>query len=263
VRRALLAAALASSACATATNYLDADGPRFVTGLGQVRSSEPGVRVVTFNVENGKRVAQAIRALREHSALREADVLVLQEMDAAGVEAIASALALNAVYFPVSRTDGHDLGNAVLSPWPIDESWKVLLPHRTRIVKRGRAAVAARVLVEGRALVVYSVHLGSPLGMSGGKRRQQAEAVLADTVGRSEPVIVAGDFNSKSVGEVFEDAGFAWPTKDVGRTIGWFSFDHIFGRGVHGRAGRAGVVREVEDASDHRPVWAVMFADPS
>jgi endonuclease/exonuclease/phosphatase family metal-dependent hydrolase len=258
VRRALLVVALASAGCATATNYLDVSGPFFETKLGRAQDARTGLRVVTFNIENGRRVQQAVTALREHPALCGADVLVLQEMDAAGVESIAQALALNAVYYPATNLKGRDLGNAVLSPFPIVASWKVLLPHRSRIVKKGRAAVAARIQVDGQAIVVYSVHLGSPVGFSGGQRREQAEAVLADAMRSSDPVVIAGDFNSKSVGRVFESAGFAWPTKGVGKTVGWFSFDHIFSRGLGGDGKAAGVAREVKDASDHRPVWAVL-----
>lgn len=261
VRHALLLAALSSAACATATNYLDPQGPRFEASHGQVRSQEAGLRVVSFNIENGRRVREAIDALGGHAALRGADLLLLQEMDAAGIERIARALELNAVYFPATNHNGHDLGNAVLSPWPIEAAWKVLLPHRSRLVKKARAAVAARVLVDGRALVAYSVHLGSPIGFSGGQRREQARAVLADASQRADPVIVAGDFNSTSVGNVLEDAGFVWPTKRVGKTVGLFSFDHVFSRGLPTGPATAGVARDVKDASDHRPVWALLALD--
>ena len=252
--------AVSSVGCVTAQNYLDPNGPRFESSFGQIRDVEPALRIVTFNIENGRHVQQAIEGLRGRPELSSADVLVLQEMTASGVESIARSLALNAVYFPASSLEGHDRGNAVLSPWPIEASWKVLLPHRTRIVKNARAAAAARLRVDGRAIVVYSVHLGSPLGLSGGKRREQAEAVIADA-DRSprQPVIVAGDFNSRSVGEVFVREGFVWTTEGVGSTIGIFSFDHIFTRGLGSGAGSAaGVAREVRDASDHRPVWAVL-----
>lgn len=262
MRSGLLLVALASCACATATNYLEPDGPRFEASFGQVQGSGRALRVVTFNIENGRRIEQAIAGLRDHEQLRGADLLLLQEMDAAGVEAIARALLLNSVYFPASNLKGHDLGNAVLSPWPIEASWKVVLPHRTRLVKKSRCAAAARVRIGDRAVLVYSVHLGSPLGLSGGRRREQAEAVLADAArSREERIVVAGDFNSSSVVEVFERAGYAWLTKRVGKTVGLFSFDHVLTRGLPPAEARAGVAREVRDASDHRPVWATLALD--
>jgi endonuclease/exonuclease/phosphatase family metal-dependent hydrolase len=217
---------------------------------------------VTFNIEYAKRIDAALAALRSHPDLRGADVLALQEMDAPGVERIARELGLNYVYYPASLHPGtrRDVGNAILSPWPLDDDRKLLLPHRSRVLGQGRAAVTARVLVAGRPIRVYSVHLGSPLGTSGGNRRQQAEVILADARAFAEPVLVAGDFNSSSVGRLFEGEGFVWPTKGKGATTRRFSFDHVLARGLVPRAvAGAGVAREVRDASDHRPVWAVLL----
>lgn len=213
-------------------------------------------------MEYGRRVEQAIRGLRSHPSLRDADVLALQEMDAPGVEAIARALGMSYLYYPASQDpkSGHDFGNAILSPWPIDQPRKILLPHWSRVIRRARAAVTARVWVDGRAIQVYSVHLGSPIGVSGGKRGAQAEVVLADAEAHPGPVIVAGDFNSHGIGERFLKRGYAWPTRHVGRSVGPFSFDHVFVRGLP-PAATAGVAREVNDASDHRPVWTILSLD--
>jgi len=262
-RRAMLlfalVLALTTGACATAHNYLDIGGPRY---MGQHAGGDPprgDLHVVTFNIQHSRHIAEAIDILRTHAQLRDLDVLALQEMDAAGVKAIAEALRLNYVYYPASRgpEEERDMGEALLSPWPIEESWKVPLPHTTRFVRRMRAAVAARIRIDGRAVRVYSVHFGSPWGMGPGGRRDQAREVLADARASEEPVIVAGDFNSKGVSRVFEAAGFLWATRDVGRTVGPFSFDHIVTRGMTRAPGEsAGVVREADGASDHRPVWA-------
>jgi len=85
-------------------------------------------------------------------------------MDAPNVEAVARALGLNYVYFPAARhpETGRDFGNAVLSPWPIEEGWKLFLPHPSRLVGLVRAAACARVRIGRRAVRVYSVHLGRP-----------------------------------------------------------------------------------------------------
>jgi len=251
-------AALALAGCATARGYLDPEGPVYEWDVAGEPGPEPtAFRIVTFNIAHGRKLEPAIAGLGTHPELRGADVLVLQEMTAEGVEAIASALSMNAVYFPASRLHERDSGNAVLSRWPVLDRWKVVLPHKTRIVGNVRVAVAARLKVAGSTLVVYSVHLGSPIGLSPGRRRDQAEAVLADTRRVTDPVVVAGDFNSGSVGEVFVEGGFAWPTRGVGHTVKIFSFDHIFTRGLLPRIG-AGVARELDDASDHRPVWAAV-----
>jgi hypothetical protein len=45
----------------------------------------------------------------------------------------------------------------------------------------------------------------------------------------------------------------------VGPTVSFFSWDHIFTRGLaRALPASTGVVREVRNASDHKPVWAVL-----
>lgn len=249
-------------ACAKARNYLDPDGPRYVGGEGV--PPEPRIgrrRVVTFNIEYALRVDRAIVALREHADLRGADVLTLQEMDAPGVEAIAKALGLNYAYYPAALhpKTHRDVGEAVLSPWPIERSWKLRLPHLSRVLGQSRAAVGAVLRIDGKRVRVYSVHLGSPLGASPGQRREQAEAILADARSSLDPVIVAGDFNSHGIGRFFESRGYTWVTRTVGPTTRRFSFDHVFVSGFPvGLPPAAAVATDVKDASDHRPVWALV-----
>jgi endonuclease/exonuclease/phosphatase family metal-dependent hydrolase len=254
----------ASLGCAVVTNYLDPNLPRYETGLGDSRDAEPGLRVVTFNVEKGLKVQQAIVALEGHRDLRGADVLVLQEMDAAGIAAVAEALRMNSIYYPASREpgSGRDWGNAILSPWPIEDTRKLLLPHRSRGTRRARIATTARVRLPSGPVRLYSVHFGSPLGTSPGGRRDQASAVLADARESPDPVVVAGDLNSHGLGRLFEEHGYCWPTKHVGPSVRGFSFDHVFARGLCSPPLVAGVARDVKKASDHRPVWAVLGAAP-
>jgi len=255
------AVALLAAGCATHQNYLDPLGPRFEGAYAISAAHERELRVVTYNIKFGRKAAEAALALRTHPSLRNPDILVLQEMEAGGVELMARELGLNYVYFPASHDpkNGRDMGNAILSPWPIEESWKVLLPHPARVNHRARAAVAARLCVDGLALRVYSVHLGSPLGIGGGARREQAETVIRDAQASAEPVVLAGDFNSHGVGQAFAAAGFSWPTERVGRSAGLFSFDHVFLRGLATRRPpTAGVERAADKASDHRPVWVVL-----
>jgi endonuclease/exonuclease/phosphatase family metal-dependent hydrolase len=255
------AGVLLAAACAPVRNYLDPAGPRYETHHGDRRDGDPALRVVTFNVEKGRRVPQAVAALRAQPDLRDADVLVLQEMSAEGVAAMAEALRMNSVYFPASREPGGpDWGNAILSPWPIDDGRKLMLPHHGRVRRRARTATAARVSMPSGPVRVYSLHLGSPLDTSEKSRRDQAAAILSDAEGSPDPVVVAGDFNSGKLGRLFEARGYCWPTRDVGPTVHRWSVDHVFARGLCPASvpGGAGVAREVEDASDHRPVWAVL-----
>jgi endonuclease/exonuclease/phosphatase family metal-dependent hydrolase len=259
VRFAVVLIALLASSCTTMENYLEPDAPRFLGAYASAPVADGILRVVTFNVEHGRRIDRAIAGLRTHPSLKSADVIMLQEMDGPGVEEIAKALGMNYVYFPGSHDPkgGHDMGNAVLSPWPMEDPRKILLPHPSRIIHRARAVVTARVTIEGRPVRVYSVHLGSPLGVGPGARREQAEMVLKDAAASADPLIVAGDFNTDGLGERFVKEGYVWATRSIGHTVGPFSFDHVFLRGLSGQV-EAGVAKEVNDASDHRPVWTTL-----
>jgi endonuclease/exonuclease/phosphatase family metal-dependent hydrolase len=182
----VLTLAVLSAACGTASNYLDPQGPRYAGEYAGPPPATGDVRVVTFNIAHAERIPQAIAILRKYDSLRAPDVLALQEMDESGTEAIARELGLNYVYYPASRGPGdeRDMGEALLTPWPIEESWKVKLPHVTRGIHRSRAAVAARIRIGGHALVAYSVHFASPWGMGPGGRKDQAQTVLEDALAR-------------------------------------------------------------------------------
>jgi endonuclease/exonuclease/phosphatase family metal-dependent hydrolase len=257
---ALAGATLAVPSCAV-RSYLDPSRPFYRTSHGVPRDTEAGLRVVTFNVKEGQRVREAAAALGAHDDLRDADVVVLQEMNADAVESVARALRMNSVYYPATREPrGPDWGNAILSPWPIEDARKLLLPHPGRFRRRGRTATSALVHHPSGTVRVYSTHLGSPWDTGEGSRRDQAASILDDAEGRAEPVVVAGDFNSEKIGRLFTRRGYCWPTAGVGPTIHGYSVDHVFARGLCAGSGRprSGVARDVRDASDHRPVWAVL-----
>ena len=257
----LTAVAMVAPGCMV-TTYRDPKRPVYQTRYGVPRDLAPGLRVVTFNIKEGRKIGEATSALAQHPDLRDADVVVLQEMDAGGVEALAKALRMNSVYYPATRepNGGSDWGNAVLSPWPIEDTRKVLLPHPGRIRRRGRTATSALVRHPSGPIRVYSTHLGSPWDTSEGSRRDQVTSILDDAEASREPVVVAGDFNSENIGRLFEGRGYCWPTRGVGATIHSYSADHVFARGLCSgiERARSGVARDVTDASDHRPVWAVL-----
>jgi endonuclease/exonuclease/phosphatase family metal-dependent hydrolase len=224
--------------------------------------------VVTFNIAYAVKVDLAIDVLRETPQLRNPDVLALQEMDAPGTERIARELGMNAVFVPsaVHPKTGRDFGCAILSPWPLVEPGKVVLPIAAFGSGVRRSAARATVLRGDERLRSYSVHLPSPLGVTGAARRQQLEVLLADAAGFTGPVVIAGDFNSHDVGTQLVEVGYSWPTRDVGTTSRFFFFgmsiDHIFARGLAAIPGveSFGAVKENRGASDHRPVWAILVA---
>ena len=107
-------------------------------------------------------------------------------------------------------------------------------------------------------MLAYAVHLETPVQINDAERRDQALAVLTDAAAWRGPVVVAGDFNSEGIGLLFSRRGYIWLTRRVGPSVAWFSWDHVFVRGLAAaRPASAGVVRDVRGASDHHPVWAV------
>ena len=196
-----------SLACGAAHNYVDRDGPRYEGRHAPPRApvTPASVRVVTFNIQFARRMDEAIAALRERPALHDPDLLLLQEMDLPGVEAVARALELDYVYFPAARhpKTGRDFGNAVLSPWPIEEAWKLPLPHSSFWFHLGRAATCTRVRMGQRAVRVYSIHLGAPFEIGGAARRSQAEEIFRDARASQDPVVIGGDLNDEGVGRIF------------------------------------------------------------
>jgi endonuclease/exonuclease/phosphatase family metal-dependent hydrolase len=238
----------------------------FAAGEGEAAApAQPlRLRVVTFNIEYALRVERAQAALREHPRLRDADLVALQEMDAPGTARIAQALGARYAYCPGSVHPEYrrDVGNAIVTRWPIGQVMKIPLPHPSRFLHQERVAVRANVTVAGRRLRVYSLHLGSPFGTSPGQRRDQIEVVLRDAEDSRDPVLVAGDLNSQGLAKRLMAAGYNWLTPHVGPTTRGYSFDHVFVKGLRLTESRAGVARDVTDASDHRPVWVELVAEP-
>jgi endonuclease/exonuclease/phosphatase (EEP) superfamily protein YafD len=259
-----LALAVAAGGCRAVLNYPSALGPRY-GGVPAAPSPAPAsihrLRVVTYNVQWGKHINRAINVLKTRAPLPQADIIVLQEMDAAGTKRIAEALGMSWVYYPavVHPKLGHDFGNAVLSRWPIVADEKLMLPHIGGLRHAQRIATAATVMVGALQVRVYSAHLGTPSDIRPSKRRDQADMIVADAA-EYPLVIVAGDMNSHGIGKEFVSKGFVWPTEHNGFTTAVFNWDHVFLKGFVTPAPDqkiAGVVRDTLGTSDHDPVWAV------
>jgi len=251
-------------ACRTGRNYPSPEGPRyageppFETSGSPPRTSS-ALRIASFNVEYGIKVDSAIAVLTSEPALRSADLVLLQEVDQTASRRIADTLGMGYVYYPaVFRFNTHrDLGNAVLSRWPIVEDRKIILPHLARFVRSQRVATAATVRVNQTLVRVYSVHLGTMAGLSPAARRDQLRTILADAEGHAH-VVIGGDMNDAGIGQIAREAGYAWPTQRGPATTPVGRLDHIFLKGLGvPDSGAAGTVLNVRRASDHLPVWAV------
>lgn len=251
--------ALASAGCTKALNYADPSGPRYEGHFAGV-DADPALRIVTFNIKYSREIDRAIELFQKNRELQNPDIIALQEMNNAGVDRIARALGMSYVYYPSAfhPQAAGDFGNAILVKGTIESDHKLLLPHPGRFRHLLRCAVAADVVVDGRRVRVYSIHLETPFQISASDRRDQARAIVDDAARFPGPVVVAGDFNSRDVvGDTFGAAGFQWVTKDAGRTISFFAWDHVFVRGlVMQTPPRRGIVLNNNGASDHLPVWA-------
>jgi endonuclease/exonuclease/phosphatase family metal-dependent hydrolase len=256
-------ALLVTGACRTGYDYQSAAGPRYAgvhTGPAIESCAQPcTLRIVSFNSHFAQDIEGAAALLASDSTLRGADVILLQEMDAAGTQKLAKALGRSYVYYPAiyHRRTRRDVGNAVLSRWPIVEDAKLVLPHPSRYARTHRIATAATLRVGASRIRVYSTHLGTIADIGSDQRRDQLRFILADAA-EHRLVVIGGDLNDGSVGLVAQEAGYAWPTRYGPRTHRLGRWDHVFLKGLESPdTAASGTVVDSRGISDHRPVWVV------
>ena len=196
--------------------------------------------------------------------LADADILLLQEMIPSSVQKIAADLDYNYIFYPAVLHPilNANFGNAVLSKWPITFDENIIFPP-IREKNRHRVAVAAKLKINGRDVLVYSLHMG--VFMKPRQRSRQIQGIL-DVIDQDiEYCIIAGDFNTikkkdrNEIIKTFSQAGFKHATSNVDWTYKhWYFmnyksvFDHIFVRGL--KILRSGKVDD-RTPSDHLPVW--------
>ena len=259
----LLTAGVMLVSCGSTPNYLDESGPRYTGAYGVEPANYDGApKIITWNIQYAQDIDGAIETLSTSPQLQEADAILLQEMDENGTEAIARALHLNYVYYPASVhvNTRRDFGEAILSPWPLTNDAKIILPHES--VRNGqiRIAVRAQVQTPHEPFLAYSVHTEMAL-MSPAHRIDQVKAMLDDVPDDAPFVIIGGDFNTvtpierKALVDMMAEKEFVWLTEGAGASVKELGvgviMDYIFARGFSAR--RMGVVDS--EASDHLPLW--------
>ena len=259
---ALTIALACATGCATIANYDDPAGP-IIRGpvIPAARPAPDDLRVVTFNLKFSEHIDRASDLLSRPGPLSGADLLILQEMDPASTETLARTLGLNYVYVPstLHRSTRKDFGVAILSPWVLEDTRKILLPHLHRFRKMRRSALVATVRTQAGAVRAYAVHFETPFGAGGGVRRDQARTIADDAADTADPVVVAGDFNGTAGARELEAADFTWLTHDVHNTLGPMDLDHILVRGLCPAGSPAAAkAPDLTNASDHAPVWTVV-----
>ena len=251
-----------------AKNYPDQNYP-YYSGNYAAERSKPvkALTVVSYNIWFAENIDQALSEIKEIESQRELDIILLQEMDEVGTEQIARELQLNYVYFPaaIEPTYGKNFGNAILSRWPIVDSQKLILPHKSLSNRMNRIATRATVRVHGNNILVYSIHTESIFTFPR-FREDQYSAVLDDIGPETEFVIVGGDFNSfteadvEEIEEDYRQAGFIRVSEGSGYTLAKYgievSSDHIFAKGFV--VEETGKIAEAT-ASDHLPIWVTLM----
>jgi endonuclease/exonuclease/phosphatase family metal-dependent hydrolase len=246
--------------CIPQRNYVTADGPRYAGDPPpHIEAPHPSdtLRIVSFNIEFALQPESALVVLTAEPALRNADIVLLQEMDAPSTRYLARMLGMWFVYYPATLHLVHkrDFGNAILSRWPIVEDRKIMLPHHARLVGTARTATAATVRIAGRDVRVYSTHLGTYANITQTQRANQLRTILEDAR-PYQTVVLGGDMNDAGVGRLAREYGYAWPTEAGPRTAAIGRLDHIFLKGLSvPDSAAAGTVLDVRNASDHRPIW--------
>jgi endonuclease/exonuclease/phosphatase family metal-dependent hydrolase len=252
----------------TAKNYPNQNYPYY---SGNYAGESPGpteaLTVVSYNIWFAENINQALLELKEIKSQKGLDIILLQEMDEAGTEQIARELQLNYVYFPAAIEPTYDknFGNAILSGWPIVDTQKLILPHKSLSNRMNRIATRATIRIDGADILAYSVHTESLFTLPR-FRVDQYTAILDDIGPEARLVIVGGDFNSFTEADVeeiedhYRPAGFMRVSEGSGSTIVKYGIevvsDHIFAKGfVVAETGKmAGAT-----ASDHLPIWVTLL----
>lgn len=233
------------------------------------------IKIVSYNIRwrGGEDLRKLIGLLRDDVGIGGATIIGLQEVDRNKkrtgnrntARAMAEALNMNYAWAapPTAKPQQEEeTGVAILSPYPMKDVERIVLPHPGPGGRR-RVALGATVRIGTTDVRVYSVHAETRISIK--KKMEQQRAVL-DALARHSPTpcaIVLGDFNtweSRAVREtsrLFPNAGFTTPIPHDNSTFKAFIFiklklDWIWLRGL--RAKGSGIARQIA-LSDHWPLW--------
>jgi endonuclease/exonuclease/phosphatase family metal-dependent hydrolase len=257
-------------ACRPIYNFSKPDKPIYTGSYADAKYVfNEEIKVITWNVKFSEEIDEALADLNNVEKLKEADIILLQEMNEEGVDKIAKSLECNYVYYPASihTHHGKNFGNAILTKMQISDSQKIVLPHQNPKNGQKRIAVRATIVINDYKVLVYSVHTET-FWLSSKQRGVQLDYLVNNTGNESKYVIIGGDFNTmtpKSIVNLEKRFGrfgleralkSADPTVEIG--ILRFKMDHIFARNM--TVLETGVWSETK-ASDHSPFWAVLSFD--
>ena len=171
---------------------------------GRAAQPEPGpaaLKVVTLNLAMREDVDRIAAELSAKQIVRDADVVLLQEVIARdGQPDVASrlgeAFGLRSVFRPAFALDSHrQMGLAILTREDPGEP-RVLPLKRFNLSFRSRYRIALGVVIgtPSGPIHVYDLHLDTRINAA--DRIEQLSAVIRDLDTGDTPVIVGGDFNT-------------------------------------------------------------------
>jgi endonuclease/exonuclease/phosphatase family metal-dependent hydrolase len=235
-------------------------------------TSPAEIKIVTYNIRwrSGDALHRLIDLLREDPEIGGASIIGLQEVDrhkkrtqyTNTAREIAERLGMNYAWAaPPSNGEEEETGVMILSPYPLSEVKRILLPN-TGPKGRRRVALGATVNLGKTRIRVYSVHAETRI--NGGKRLEQFRAVVEEARAyQAMQTVILGDFNTigeeavRGTRRLFAASGFSTPFPDSQPTWKWFvidfKLDWMWLRNLQ-QPTACGIAKHI-DLSDHWPLW--------
>ncbi len=227
------------------------------------------ITVATYNVHrwtglNGRSRPDPARACFVISEIG-ADLIALQEVlrplrGEDPLETLAEALGLHVTFAATRIHRRGQIGNAILSRWPISGVSMLDLSF-SRIEKR--VAVAAQLRGEETELDVVATHLA----LADRTRHRQVRSLLEHPRLRETPTLLMGDMNSwrrckatRALDQQLDESDRDWPpTFPAASPV--LALDRIYSRGLEILEVDVHASRAARRASDHLPVVAQVRLD--
>ncbi len=249
-------------------NYKDPQSPIYTGNFSDRPTEQRATRnykIVSYNLHFSKEIVKIGEYFSSLPELKDADVIFLQEVTGIpgdsqkhSAQYLAQKLKYNYVYAPafIQPSNSLDFGVAVLSKFPIRSFQKIILPHRYFLSGTQRVALYAQLDDGGKLFDVVSTHLET-LQFSY-QRNDQAQSTIGPILNSTNPVFVAGDFNSAPFWQRWNLIRFmkhnhlTYFSRHYGLTTQTLmKLDLGFGRGVN--VTHSGLLKI--KTSDHYPVW--------
>jgi endonuclease/exonuclease/phosphatase family metal-dependent hydrolase len=225
------------------------------------------LKVLTYNIHHGEGVDASLDLPRIAEIITRAqpDLVALQEVDnrtqrTGGVDQaaeLARLTGMNHVFGPAMPYQGGEYGQAILSRFPIAEHQVHVLPQQPG--REPRVALAVRIQNPG--LWFVGTHLDHQLDAVRIPQAQELQRLFGE---RTEPVILAGDFNARPTNQTMRvfhdwtDAASRDPQPTIPAEHPRHRIDYILLRPAGAWQIVETKVLEEPVASDHRPVSAIL-----